>query len=179
MTGKLRKTRETSKDQIPGFNQMQNSTAGFTLIELLVVIAIIGLLSSVVFASLNTARAKARDSRRMADLRQIEIALEFNYDLYGAYTQTEIMCIDTSDGGDGACGAAGGTGDWDANSDLRDLITDGFMSTLPLDPINDSTYRYTYEPLNTGQNGYTSPGQGYNLCTTLEAGGTFCVNKRN
>ena len=45
---------------------------GFTLIELLVVIAIIGILSSVVLASLNTARAKGRDARRLSDLKGIE-----------------------------------------------------------------------------------------------------------
>ena len=44
---------------------------GFTLIELLVVIAIIGILSSVILASLNSARKKGRDSRRLQDLRQI------------------------------------------------------------------------------------------------------------
>lgn len=49
---------------------------GFTLIELLVVIAIIGLLSSVVLASLNTARAKSYDARRVSDLRSIQNALE-------------------------------------------------------------------------------------------------------
>ncbi len=58
---------------------------GFTLIELLVVISIIGILSSVVLASLNSARAKARDARRMSDLNSIQIALEMYYLDYGTY----------------------------------------------------------------------------------------------
>ncbi len=53
---------------------------GFTLIELLVVIAIIGILASVVLASLNTARQKSRDARRIADVKQIQNALELYYD---------------------------------------------------------------------------------------------------
>jgi len=58
---------------------------GFTLIELLVVIAIIGILASVVMASLNSARVKSRDARRMADLTQIRTAVEmYNLD-HGHY----------------------------------------------------------------------------------------------
>jgi prepilin-type N-terminal cleavage/methylation domain-containing protein len=53
---------------------------GFTLIELLVVIAIIAILSSVVLASLATARAKARDARRLSDISQIELALRMYED---------------------------------------------------------------------------------------------------
>ncbi|KKW28163.1 MAG: hypothetical protein UY71_C0031G0012 [Parcubacteria group bacterium GW2011_GWB1_52_7] len=53
---------------------------GFTLIELLVVIAIIGILASVVLASLNSARQKSRDARRVADIKQIQIALELYAD---------------------------------------------------------------------------------------------------
>ena len=49
---------------------------GFTLIELLVVISIIGLLSTVVLASLNTARVKARDAQRIAALKEIQKAVE-------------------------------------------------------------------------------------------------------
>ena len=59
--------------------------AGFTLIELLVVIAIIGILSSIVLASLNTARQKSRDARRVSDVKQLQLALELYYDANGAY----------------------------------------------------------------------------------------------
>lgn len=53
---------------------------GFTLIELLVVISIISLLSSVVLASLNSARGKARDVKRLADKRSVMTALNLFYD---------------------------------------------------------------------------------------------------
>ena len=44
--------------------------------ELLVVITIIGLLASVVLASLNTARERGRDARRASDIKQLQLALE-------------------------------------------------------------------------------------------------------
>ena len=53
--------------------------SGFTLIEMLVVVAIIGLLASVVITGLGSARQKARDVRRISDIRQIQNALETHY----------------------------------------------------------------------------------------------------
>ncbi len=52
---------------------------GFTLIELLVVIAIIGILSTLAIVALGSARQKARDSKRVADLSQVSKALELYY----------------------------------------------------------------------------------------------------
>src|ERR1700732_5233360 len=56
--------------------QGKPAARGFTLIELLVVIAIIGLLASIILASLNTARQKGRDARRLADLKEMANAME-------------------------------------------------------------------------------------------------------
>ncbi|MDP3800007.1 MAG: type II secretion system protein [bacterium] len=58
---------------------------GFTLVELLVVITIIGILATVVLVSLNSARSKARDAKRLGDVRQIALALEFCYNDIGKY----------------------------------------------------------------------------------------------
>ena len=64
---------------------MMKSNRGFTLIELLVVIAIIGILSSVVLASLNSAREKSRDARRISDIKQLQLALELYFDASSTY----------------------------------------------------------------------------------------------
>ena len=66
----------------------KNNKQGFTLIELLVVIAIIGLLSTLSILALNTARARARDVKRVADVRQIQTALEMYFNDMGVYPTT-------------------------------------------------------------------------------------------
>ncbi len=64
---------------------MKKNKQGFTLIELLVVIAIIGLLSTLSIVALNQARARSRDARRIADIKQIQTAVEMYYNDLGAY----------------------------------------------------------------------------------------------
>ncbi len=66
---------------------------GFTLIELLVVIAIIGILSSVVLASLNTARAKGSDAAIKGDMAGIRSTAEVNYDTLGQKYSTTGVAI--------------------------------------------------------------------------------------
>ncbi len=62
-----------------------NKQKGFTLIELLVVIAILGILSTLAVVSLQNARTKGRDARRVSDVKQIQTALELYYNDQTSY----------------------------------------------------------------------------------------------
>jgi len=58
---------------------------GFTLIELLVVIAIIGILTAIITANFTQAKQKARDTKRVLDIAQIQGALEMLFDKCNKY----------------------------------------------------------------------------------------------
>lgn len=77
------------------FMKAINKQSGFTLIELLVVIAIISLLSSIVLASLQSAKLKATDTRIMAEYNQLKTAMELYYNETGDYPNPNqgVYCI--------------------------------------------------------------------------------------
>lgn len=128
---------------------------GFTLIELLVVIAIIGMLSSVVLASLNTARAKSKDARRIADMKQISIALELYFDSNRAYPSTS-----------GAWRSqCAGWGSYTANNVIPGL-TPTFIPAIPSDPdmsvpVNTCCYLYQSNGTNFKFLAYNCPSAAY------------------
>jgi len=73
-----------------------NLNKGFTLIELLVVIAIIGILSSVVLASLNTARGKGANAAIKSNLSNMRAQAEI---VYGNTNSYNTICNATQDAG--------------------------------------------------------------------------------
>lgn len=109
---------------------------GFTLIELLVVISIISLLASIVFASLNSARSKARDTRRVADVRQIVLALNFVADSTGGTYPTSggtWRCLGNPESATANCwGTAGFVGFTTLNNALL-----SYLNPIPKDPRNN------------------------------------------
>ena len=109
----------------------RNDNRGFTLIELLVVVAIIGILSSVVLASLNTARSKARDARRKSDLNQIRTAMVMYFNENGNYIENGSGCGYNGDGG-GWFNAGGGS--FYPKSIMQCLIDAGVAKQEIIDP---------------------------------------------
>jgi len=88
-----------------------------------VVIAIIGLLASIVLVSLNSARGKARGVRRVADLRQIQTALEMYYDTNNSYPNS----------GGGWRSECSGGGGFSASNVIPGLVPT-YMPVFPSDP---------------------------------------------
>jgi len=112
---------------------------GFTLIEILIVVAIIGILASIILVGLSSFRSQGRDARRIADLHQVQNALELYFTKNGTYP-TAI-----------ADSAAG----WTTFSNTLTGAGIG-VYVIPKDPTATQTYKYAY-----------SAG-GYVLAATLE-----------
>lgn len=106
----------------------KNKESGFTLIELLVVIAIIGILSTVVLASLSEARTKARDAQRMSDVEEISKALM-------------LFAADNGDSYPAVSACDYNTTDW--NSFFTTYLSN-YIKKIPVDPSKKSNMGYCY-----------------------------------
>ncbi|MFC1597912.1 type II secretion system protein [Patescibacteria group bacterium] len=97
---------------------------GFTLIELLIVVAIIGLLATLAIVSLTSAQQRARDTKRVADAKAIQTALELYWNESADYPTSTTWA--------------------NLASDLS-----SFISAMPVDPDHDDGAVYEYLVLDT------------------------------
>lgn len=120
--------------------------------ELLVVIGIIGLLASILVVNLTSARRRARDTKRISDVRSLQVALEDYYGKNGKYPAL-----------------------------INDLVTGGQIPIMPKDPLaattvdcedtpnTDNCYYYASYP---ATNAYT-----YHLGSSMEESGSLLLNQ--
>lgn len=144
---------------------MERSTQkGFTLIELLVVIAIIGVLSSVVLASLNTARGRANDASRLSVARSLQTGLDLYLLANAAYPTVS----------GGSCGGWHSSG---SSATFIDAVVSGGFAPAVKDPntaFEDSCGNFAYYRYDAGAYGCpVSQGAYYvlGIRTTDTAGG--------
>lgn len=91
---------------------MPIKTRGFTLVEMLIVLGIIGVLSGIVLESTSVARAKSRDTKRLSDMKEIQLGLALYFDVNRVYPAS-----------------------------LATLVSQRYIPELPNDP-NGSSYEY-------------------------------------
>lgn len=132
----------------------RRNKGGFTLIELLLVISIISLLSTIILASLNTARLKARDANRLATIQNVKLALEFYADDNG-----DIYPPARNSGGGEISDGSGSSLAYTVQYDLS-----GYISGVPEDPLSAYSYQYVRR---------SSP-SGYGIRIYHEGYGDYC-----
>ncbi len=125
-----------------------NYDQGISIIEVLVVITMVALLSTLAFVLINPQelKAKARDEKRLSDISTLErVISEFRVD--NGYLPDELGVIRTSTslptGALGPLVQSNGNGWIPVNLSV-------YNSLLPIDPINNETYHYSYS-----NNGYS------------------------
>lgn len=104
---------------------------GFTLTELIVTVGIIVVLSGTIFVNLGSSRLKARDSERISDTSQLQLAVQLYYDRCGQFPAASSGALSIS-----------------ANNGCPSGVTLGsFISQIPTPPAGGGQTAYDYATL--------------------------------
>lgn len=127
----------------------KNKNKAFTVIELIVVIAVIAVLSTIVLVNVNKFVAKARDAKRLQDIKTIQSAIIMYYGKYGSYPNINQAQSNSSS--------------W---ATLQSALGE-WLVVLPVDPTNSGYFRYMYDG--------GAVGEEYGLMCDLESPNNFSL----
>jgi len=186
--------RSRGKSRGPVLSERSESK-GFTLIELLLVISIIIIIASLVIVSVSKARERGRDAKRVADLAQIQLALEMYRDAHGgvypatrfstgtSWVKSNNICgIEISGGFSGICNDPSTANikvtNWDTTGSTTSLtsVLQTYLFPLPKDPLNTKTYMSNDNVLRAQNYIYGATETNYKLRVHLEEDTATMVN---
>ena len=101
------------------------------------------------FSSIDVVRGRVKDSKRLADIRQIKAALDmysYRHNAFPNVTDNDINGWDTSFEFDGAGG-----------NFLNILVEENFIDQIPFDPVNSNNFYYRYKKFPAGSFGCARP----------------------
>jgi type IV pilus assembly protein PilE len=137
---------------------------GFTIVELLIVIVVIAVLATLPVAAYSGMQQRARDTQRVSDMKTIVKGLEMYKTLTGNYPTASTTNVISG---------------WEASSInpsqfLSSLKTSSIMSSVPVDPVNNSTtdthgMLYRYYKYSAGSNGCDSTRGAYYVLVVGDA----------
>lgn len=134
-------------------NTTPKLVSGFTFVEVIVVIGIIAILTTIAYASLTQIRAKSRDQKRVADVHEIQLALEYYFNKNGRYP--EMI--------------------WPTSPAKEASSLKAFLAAEPSAPLRGEVYTYVPFALTSGGERCIS----YHLYTKLELKSATLDSKRS
>src|SRR3989344_7328106 len=148
---------KSAQNKLSTFSSKLSTKKGFTLIELLIVMAILAILAVVVFVALNPAKRlqDTRDAKRVSDVQAILTAIHASTIDNGGTQPTDILPAALDNGGvvvgtrevqigtvltgcavTSAAPATCAVSGTSSCVQLNELVTDGYLGSLPIDPEN-------------------------------------------
>lgn len=150
---------------------MKKAASGFTIVELLIVIVVIAILAAISIVAYNGVQQRSRNASRLEAIRSIQKGLELYRAANGTYPATTGIGTNQPAGFTPRYGTSYSYSVATDDSWLRTLRQSGFLTPIPLDPLNDNTHYLIY--LGYGANGVGScPESVYVLIAYGWEGGT-------
>jgi len=111
---------------------LKNSESGFSLTELVLTMGIVSLTAGLASAKMNDVLPSARDAQRLANIHQVQTALNLFYADHGQYPLVKEKELSQKNWQE--------MGKMLVSNDLRT-----YMPEVPNDPLNNEKYNFKYQ----------------------------------